>query len=130
MNLEELQHNPILSSYVVQDLNENFVLPYKDNSYDMILLQLSIDYLTHPVEVLKQCCRLLKPHGIISISFSNRVFIDKAVAVWTGKGDIEHIETVGKYLHLAGFPDDSIQAQDLIGSKHKGDPLYVVSARK
>jgi hypothetical protein len=31
------------------------------------------------------------------VSFSNRVFIDKVVGIWSGKSDEEHCETVGDY---------------------------------
>jgi hypothetical protein len=75
-------------------------------------------------------------------SFSNRVFIDKAVAGWTGKSDIEHIQTVGNYLHYANTVQqrDSTQQQrwswkepfqaiDISPSKNS-DPLYVVVARR
>lgn len=91
-------------------------------------------------------------------SFSNRVFIDKAVSLWTGKSDLDHIETVGSYLVCASssfktanavttnekklsFDIASIRSCDVYyevlplrsrGSyrnDHK-DPLYAVSARK
>ena len=85
MNEKELQANKQLTEYVQQDLNkERPTLPWKDASFDAILLQLSIDYLTKPTMVLREACRVLRPGGEIIISFSNRLFFDKAVAGWTG----------------------------------------------
>lgn len=63
------------------------------------------------------------------MSFSNRVFIEKAVSGWTGKSDIDHVETVGSYIHFSGgFDDESLRAIDLMGRDRTGDPLYVVKA--
>lgn len=65
--------------------------------------------------------------------FSNRVFIDKAVAGWTGKSDIDHIQRVGDYLYFSGgFQPDSIKALDLLrvtSINSDGDPLYAVIAQ-
>lgn len=62
--------------------------------------------------------------------FSNRVFIDKAVAGWTGKSDLDHIQTVGDYIHHSGGAwIEPFQAVDLSPSD-RSDPLYSVIARK
>ena len=63
-------------------------------------------------------------------SFSNRVFFDKAVAGWTGKSDIEHIERVGAYIYLSKlFPTETFMAYDLSKSL-TSDPLYAVVASR
>ena len=75
--------------------------------------------------------------GTIAILFSNRLFLTKAIGLWTGSDDVEHTYTVGSYLHYCdgGFTD--IKAEDLSKRQQKGknevivgDPLYVVTARK
>jgi hypothetical protein len=45
MNSKELERNPVLDDWVVRDLNDNPTLPHDDNSFDVVLCQLSIDYL-------------------------------------------------------------------------------------
>lgn len=65
---------------------------------------------------------------ISTFRFSNRVFIDKAVALWSGKSDLDHIETVEEYLYLAGFPVEAINADSIVEGGGK-DPLYVVVAK-
>lgn len=132
MNQQELDSNPQLTQRVVEDLNKGHPkLPWTDNSFDAVLLQLSIDYLTKPTEVLKEAARVLRPGGEVMISFSNRLFFDKAVAIWTGKSDIEHIETVGNYLHFSSDDwQEPFLALDLSPSASKGDPLFAVVARK
>lgn len=133
MNAQELQENPILTDFVVQDLNANPSLPYSSNTFDIVLCQLSIDYLTRPLEVLKEVSRILKPGGTVHILFSNRLFLSKAVSGWTGGDDIDHAYTVACYLHFSGGQLNNIQAQDLSVRKKGrvvGDPMYVVLAVK
>ncbi|KAL7538877.1 hypothetical protein ACHAXR_009157, partial [Thalassiosira sp. AJA248-18] len=91
MNAKELEANKSLTDWTVQDLNvdKNVKLPYDDESFDVIILQLSIDYLIHPLEVMKEASRVLKKNGKIAILFSNRLFLSKAVGLWTGSDDIE-----------------------------------------
>jgi len=145
MNALELERNERLTQRIVQDLNKNPKFPSSslaDSSIDLVLLQLSIDYLTQPIEVLEEAMRCLRPDGVIAISFSNRVFIDKVVANWSGKADIDHIESVGQYLFSAAKKynkkspgaskepsviQKSLKAMDLSPSRSSGDPLYVVT---
>ena len=137
MNDKELEANKVLTEWTVTDLNadKNMKLPYEDDSFDKIILQLSIDYLIHPLEVMKESSRVLKKGGKIAILFSNRLFLSKAVGLWSGKDDVDHAYTVGSYLCFSkgGFTD--IKATDLSTRKGKdgiiiGDPLYVVTATK
>jgi SAM-dependent methyltransferase len=147
MNQQELEANPVLTEWLIQDLNERPKLPFEDDSFDIVLCQLSIDYLTRPLEVLKETQRVLRPGGTIHILFSNRLFLSKAVALWTGADDVDHAYTVACYLHFCGCdtkqdataPSDAsgscfeinIQAVDLSTERRIiGDPLYVVKGTK
>mmetsp|Transcript_4171 Transcript_4171/g.11808 ORF Transcript_4171/g.11808 Transcript_4171/m.11808 type:complete len:309 (+) Transcript_4171:73-999(+) len=134
MNQKELEANTILADWAVLDLNKATAkLPYDDASFDKVLCQLSIDYLTRPLDVMKEVSRVLKPNGKVAILFSNRLFIQKAVGLWTGADDIDHAYTVGAYLHFSGGGFEDIKARDLSQRKGKlilGDPLYFVTAVK
>lgn len=134
MNAQELKANPSLIEYTVQDLNQKPTLPYPDASFDTVLCQLSIDYLTQPLEVCQEIGRVLKPGGTVHILFSNRLFLQKAVAIWTGADDVDHAYTVACYLQFSRGGFQSIQATDLSArnrnNKIVGDPLYVVTAVK
>lgn len=139
MNAKELEANKALTEWAVQDLNENknLKLPYENDSFDVVMCQLSIDYLIHPLEVMKEVARVLKPGGKVAILISNRLFLTKAVGLWTGSDDIEHAYTVGSYLHYCGGGFGDIKAEDLSTRKKSGkermivgDPLYVITATK
>jgi ubiquinone/menaquinone biosynthesis C-methylase UbiE len=71
--------NPRLDEYVIQDLNANPTLPFGDGVFDGVGCCVSIDYLTQPVEVLREVGRVLRVGAPVVISFSNRCFPDKAV---------------------------------------------------
>jgi len=138
MNAEELKKNEVLTDYIVQDLNSdaNPKLPYESESFNVVLCQLSIDYLIHPLEVMKEISRVLKPGGKVVILFSNRLFLSKAVGIWTGADDIDHAYIVGSYLHYSSAGFENIKAKDLSSRKKGrgedrpiiGDPLYAVTA--
>lgn len=135
MNEKELEANPALTEWVVQDLNKTPVLPYKDENFDVVLCQLSIDYLTNPLEVSKEISRVLKVGGTVHMIFSNRLFLSKAVGLWTGADDVDHAFYVGSYLHFCNGNFEQITARDLSTRKGRdkritGDPLYVVTARR
>jgi len=54
MNSLELMANDQLTDYEARNLNVNPTLPYEDNTFDVITCVVSIDYLIHPIEVLKE----------------------------------------------------------------------------
>ncbi|KAK6944839.1 Methyltransferase type 11 [Dillenia turbinata] len=129
MNEEELKRNPVLTEYVVQDLNVNPKLPFADNSFDIITNVVSVDYLTKPLDVFKEMCRVLKPGGLAITSFSNRCFFTKAISIWTSTGDADHVLIVGSYFHYAGGFEPP-QAVDISPNPGRSDPMYIVYSRK
>lgn len=98
MNAVELAANPQLKDYVVQSLNESPVLPYPSRSFDAVLITVSIQYVTRPLELMAEIARVLKPSGVVVISFSNRMFPTKAVEVWRSGSDEDHVQLVSSYL--------------------------------
>jgi len=112
MNKVELSQNPVLSHYFVQNLNETPQLPLADESFDVVLNTVSIQYLQRPVEVFQEVHRILKPGGLVVISFSNRMFPTKAIQAWSARSDNERLELVIRYIQTAGgFENIQIHAQ-------------------
>lgn len=128
LNKLELEKNPVLTEYIVQDLNVDPKLPFEDNSFDVITNVVSVDYLTKPLEVFKEMARILKPGGLAIMSFSNRCFFTKAISIWTSTSDADHIMIVGSYFHYAGGFEP--QAVDISPNPGRSDPMYIVYSRK
>jgi Methyltransferase domain len=103
MNAAELAANPRLSRWFIQNLNRDPSLPLGDASVDAAMICVSIQYLQQPVAVLRDVVRLLRPGGPLVVSFSNRCFWTKAVAVWRALDDAGHARLVELYLRHAGF---------------------------
>jgi len=128
MNAEELAANPRLSRRFTQNLNRDPKLPLGDSSIDAAMICVSIQYLQQPVAVLLEAARVLRPGAPIVISFSNRCFWTKAVAVWRGLDDVGHGRLVELYLKHAGF--EAIETRRLAPYiEDEQDPMYAVIGR-
>ena len=136
MNAEELTRNPQLNNYFVQNLNENHRLPLDDQSFDAVLNAVSVQYLQYPETVFAEIYRVLKPGGIAIISFSNRMFYQKAIQRWRDGSEQSRVELVKDYFRaVPGFsaPEaiahaSSIPAVLQLLGMPGGDPFYAVLA--
>jgi len=122
MNAQELAANPRLSKWFVQDLNADPTLPLDDASFDGAGLCVSVQYLQRPVEVFREVVRVLKPGAAFVVSFSNRCFPTKAVAIWQALSGPDQQRLVGSYMQAAGFN----KVADHASTPMQGDPLWVV----
>ena len=126
MNGEELAANPRLTRWWVQDLNGDARLPLSDAEFDAALCCVGVQYLQHPFEVFAEVRRVLRPGSPFIVSFSNRCFPTKAVAIWRAL-DIEgHVALVSHYMDASGFSE--VQAHVLAGGA-VSDPLMAVTGR-
>jgi SAM-dependent methyltransferase len=127
MNAEEMARNPMATDFVVHDLNADPTLPFPDESFDDVVCCVSIDYLTRPVEVLRDVGRVLRPGGRFVTTFSNRCFPMKAIRGWLMADDRTRVGIVGLYYRQAGCYERPF-AQLRTPSREPGDPLYAVWA--
>ena len=138
MNEEELAKNPQLDDYFVQNLNQNPKLPLEDADFDAVLVTVSVQYLQYPEAILSEIYRVLKANGVVIISFSNRMFYQKAIAAWRDGTDTDRVNLVRKYFQsVDGFRQPEVivhqsplpRVLQMLGLAG-GDPFYAVIARK
>ncbi len=127
MNAEELRANPRLSRNFVQDLNRSPILPLETGSCDAALCCVGVQYLQRPLEVFTEVLRVLRQDGPFIVSFSNRCFPTKAVAVWRSLDDHGHAALVRLYLERAGFSDIRIE---VLRDGSESDPLIAIVGRR
>src|SRR5438128_711015 len=126
LNAEEMADNPQLAKHVVHDVNRDPRLPFADDEFDGAMCAVPLQYVIHPVQLFQEIRRVLRPGSPFVVSFSNRCFPTKAVAVWLGTTDAQHLTLVRAYFEAGGGWTD---VRDEDRSPGGGDPLYAVWAR-
>ncbi|MCA6612915.1 MAG: class I SAM-dependent methyltransferase [Pseudanabaena sp. M158S2SP1A06QC] len=139
MNAEELARNPRLDHYFVQNLNKQQLLPFADRSFDAVLNTVSVQYLQYPEAVFAEIYRILKVGGIAIISFSNRMFYQKAIQAWRDGSESDRTKLIYKYFASVpkGFTKPELVANippsspflAMLGMA-SSDPFYAVVATR
>ncbi|HAA94133.1 MAG: class I SAM-dependent methyltransferase [SAR202 cluster bacterium] len=130
LNRVEMEENPDLDEVVVHNVNNDPELPFEDESFDAVVITVSAQYLTKPIQTFNHVARVLRPGGKFIVSFSNRMFGTKAVLVWRNSTDRGRVDLVGTYMEATEAFED-IQAAFLNPDKSPpGDPMYAVYSRK
>ena len=129
LNAEEMADNPDLDEYVVHNVNVDPRLPFAEASFDGVVITVSIQYLTHPIEIFSEVRRVLKDGAPFLVLFSNRMFPTKAVRVWQSLYDGQRAKLIQAYFQAAGGYEEPMFTD---ASPQTGitDPLYAVCARK
>jgi SAM-dependent methyltransferase len=123
LNRPEMEDNPALTEIVTHNLNRAPQLPFEDASFDGAVLTVSVQYLIHPLEVFAEVGRVLKSGAPFIVTFSNRMFPTKAVAIWANASEQQRVDLVGYYFtHSAAF--ERIELVDR--SSGETDPLWAV----
>ena len=138
MNEAELAKNPQLNHYFIQNLNQNPKLPLTDQDFDAVLIAVSVQYLQYPEAVFAEIHRILKPGGIVIVSFSNRMFYQKAIAAWREGTEASRVELVKRYFRsVPGFSEPEVIVRpssvpsflQMLGVGG-ADPFYAVIAQR
>ena len=127
MNAEELAANPRLTRWFAQDLSRETALPLEDRTVDAALCCASVQYLQRPVAVFAEVRRVLREGAPFIVTFSNRCFPPKAVAIWRSLDMSRQAGLVFLYAEPAGFV--SVETRLLADGRGGHDPLVVVMAR-
>ena len=130
LNAVEMERNPDLDDFVIHNLNKDPGLPFGDDIFDAVVVSVSIQYMTSPIEVFREVNRILKPGGAFVVAFSNRMFPTKAVWIWRASTDEQRMNLVGSYFHHAGNYEGITGMYRNPGRSEYEDPMYVVLARK
>lgn len=128
MNQEELEANPRLTNFLVRDLNREPSLPFDSESFDALVCCVSVQYLTKPIEVMREAARVARSGAPIIITFSNRCFPTKAVMAWQMLDDRGHLDLVKSYLESAGGWTNIEQLNRT--PRGSREPLLAVVARR
>lgn len=135
LNQELMNTNSALTDSFVADLDKieddlgvdsDELRNLGENTFDVILIANTIEFLTHPREVFKSAWRLLKPGGVMMVSFSAKdamkeKFGDAQTKMWRGYNDDQHMWMAGSFFQfsagegwegLKGFDISPVSAKD------------------
>jgi len=141
MNEMELMKNRRLSYFFVRNLNEEPQLDqFDDQTFDAVVCCVSVQYLQYPEKVFAEMYRVLKPGGVVIMSFSNRMFYQKAISAWRDGTGYSRVQLVKQYFScISGFTEPEVVTEvgvapdnSLLGklkkfvSRSANDPFYAV----
>ena len=136
LNAEELRANPRLNRHWLQNFNQDQTLPLADASLDAALIVAGWQYLQYPEAVAAELLRVLRPGGVLIVTFSNRLFFQKAPRIWAEGSDSDHLLIVARVLMAQGWPRPELLAEATraegplgwIGAQ--GDPFFAVLVQR
>ncbi|KAJ6314741.1 hypothetical protein OIU78_018259 [Salix suchowensis] len=136
----------------ILDLMSSWIrkLELESSSFDAVLCTVSVQYLQQPEKVFAEVFRVLRPGGAFIVSFSNRLFYEKAIGAWRDGTGYSRVQLVVQYFQcVEGFtqpeiirkvPAAAVDPQQekspfgwimrLLGLVSGSDPFYAVVAYK
>ena len=140
LNAAELERNARLDTRVVHDLNADARLPFAAGEFDAAVCTASVEYLVEPLAVFREAARVLKPGAPLVVTFSDRWFPTKAIALWGELHAFERMALVIDYFRrsggFTGLATESVRglprpADDkYAGQLPYADPVFAVSGRR
>jgi SAM-dependent methyltransferase len=130
LNRAEMADNPALTDIVIHNVNRHPQLPFDDAAFDSAVMTVSVQYLTQPFEVFAEVARVLRPASPFIVTFSNRMFPMKAIALWQMASEQQRPEIVKKYFAEPGT-FEKIEVVD--HSRRTGtlsDPIWAIVGYK
>lgn len=161
LSTEQMGENPAITERLEADLNKvveergvdsDELRELGTNTFDVVLMANTIDFLENPREVLRTGWNMLKPGGIMMVAFTSRdAYEDKfgkaQTKMWSDFNDDQHMWVVGScfqfsagdgWENLKGFDispegvqmDKGTNPMMKIFNKSNGMGMFVVQARK
>lgn len=149
LNAQELARNSRMDYFFVKDLNQDQKLEIEDSSFDAVICTVSVQYLQQPEKAFAEVFRVLRPGGVFIVSFSNRLFYEKAINAWRDGTAYSRVQLVLQYFQcIEGFTQPEVirklpsagNSQDdkspfswfmkWLGLFSGSDPFYAVIAYK
>jgi len=127
MNRAELDKNARLDERLVHNLNHQPELSFKNDTFDAVLIAVSVQYLISPLTVFDEIVRILKPGGMCVVAMSHRLFPTKAIYAFQALSASDRISLVTHYMQQTGLMDD---VEFIDRSPVSGDPLWIVQGKK
>ncbi|WP_456431108.1 methyltransferase domain-containing protein [Thermosulfuriphilus sp.] len=132
--------NPKLEKKIIQDLNQDPRLPFEGESFEAVVLNLSLPYLLDPGKIAKEVARVLKPKGVFLLTFTDRFLAPRATELWIDLHPfermgyaLEHLLATGAFKDLntysaRGFPRPVSDV--LFPERQEADPVFAVWGRR
>ncbi|WIA33350.1 hypothetical protein OEZ86_006487 [Tetradesmus obliquus] len=113
LNAAELAKNKQMDSFFVRDLNaEPDGWALGDQSVDAVVCCVSVQYMQQPERVFAEVYRVLKPGGVFILTFSNRMFYDKAITAWRDGTGYGRCQLVKQYFQaVQGYTEPEVVVQ-------------------
>ncbi len=126
MNRAEMEDNPQLTDIVVHNLNRAPRLPFEDGEFDGAVVTVSIQYMIEPVRTFQEVARVLKPGAPLVVTFSNRMFPTKAVAIWHHLNESDRVGLVARYFMDAGAFENMDAIDNSAPTDPPSDPIWAI----
>ena len=136
LNAAELERNARLNARLVHDLNADARLPFAAETFDAAVCTASVEYLIDPLAVFRELARVLKPGAPLVMTFSDRWFPTKAIALWSELHAFERMALVIDYFRrsggFTGLATESLRGlprppdDKYAGQRPYADPLFAV----
>jgi SAM-dependent methyltransferase len=130
LNRAEMEDNPALGEVVVHNVNLLPRMPFDDESFDGAVMTVSVQYLTQPVKLFADVGRVLRAGAPFIVTFSNRMFPTKAVALWHGAKNDQRVTVVKGYFSESGAFDRISLYDRSAATEPPTDPIWAVAGFK
>lgn len=96
-----LVDSALFTRAAVHDLDATPRLPFADGSFDVVLATLDAGRLRRPLEVFRDAARVLRPGGIVALSFRPAHFDRRLTRMWALGNDRERVMLAEAYIEFA-----------------------------